>query len=80
MTEKMKHVKDMIRKTFRTDEELNCFDGCTLYIEEHCAGIRNACVLEMNQKFEEIKDVLDIIGRDVKAIKRDIGLNGDNTR
>lgn len=61
MGEKMKQVADLIRKTFKSDGEKNCFDGCILYINEHCVGMRDICVKEMDLKFQTIDKKLDMI-------------------
>lgn len=58
MDAKLQKVADMIKKTLHTKSQVDCFDGCVLYIDEHCTGIRNSCMAEMNNKFTEIKDSL----------------------
>jgi hypothetical protein len=79
MTEnRMQKVKEMIRKTLKTENQKDCFDVCTLYVDEHCIGVRTACILDLNNRFLELKSVLEDIQMDVKAIKKDIGLNGNS--
>jgi len=70
MTEKMQRIAEMIRKTFTTEQEKNCFDGCMLYVNEHCIGMRDSCIKELDIKFESIDKKLD-------KIINIVGVNGN---
>lgn len=78
MDSNLQKVAEMIKKTFHKKEQVDCFDGCVLYVNEHCIGVRAACVKEIGDKFINIKSLLDDISKDVKSIKDDLGLNGSN--
>lgn len=69
MNSQLQRVVDMIKKTMPADQS-PCFDGCVLYINEHCMGIRSSCMEDMNIKFKAISDKLD-------KIINIIGTNGD---
>ena len=69
MNGNLEKVAIMIKKTFRTKAQIDCFDGCILYVEKHCEGVRASCVTDMNNKFKEIQDTLkDINGKLDQAI------------
>jgi len=68
MNSSLKKVADMIKKTM-PKSQAGCFDGCILYIEEHCSGVRADCITDMNNKFKEIQGTLkDINGKLDQAI------------
>lgn len=76
MNIQLQKVAEMIKKTFHTKQQEDCFNGCTLYIEEHCATIRSVCMKGMERRFKEVCDKLDVINSNIKDIKKEIGLNG----
>lgn len=80
MNKQLEKVAEMIKKTFRTKRQEDCFDGCTLYIEEHCTAVRLECVKNLEDKFDKIDKKLEIIKNDVKDIKNEVGLNGNFAR
>jgi len=69
MNSKLQKVAVMIKKTFHTKDQIDCFDGCIMYVEEQCTGLRNECVKGMESKFTEIqKSLITINGKLDKAI------------
>lgn len=62
MEKQLERVAEMIRTTIPKTQHA-CFDGCVLYMDERCIGIRDACNKSMETKFKSIDDKLDkIIG------------------
>lgn len=76
MNGQLQKVAEMIKKTFHTKAQNDCFDGCTLFIEEHCTAVRSECTKSLEEKFGKIDDKLETIMRDVRDIKNEVGLNG----
>ena len=61
MEKHLEKVVQMIRKTFTTEQERNCFDGCLLYIDEHCKAKSSIYDEKYEERFKEIKEKLDTI-------------------
>lgn len=80
MNIQLQKVAEMIKKTFHTKNQEDCFNGCTLYIEEHCTAIRLECTKNLENKFNKIDGKLETIIKDVRDIKNEVGLNGNFTR
>lgn len=78
MNEQLEKVAKMIKKTFHTKNQEDCFNGCTLYVEEHCTTVRAECTKGLEDKFEKIDKKLETISRCVKDIKKVVGVNGDS--
>lgn len=76
MNGKLQKVAKMIKKTFHSKDQNDCFDGCVLYMEEYYSSMRVECMGNIESKFIDIKGVLETMSGDVKAIKEDLGLNG----
>jgi len=76
MNGKLQKVAAMIKKTFHTKDQEDCFDGCVLYIEENCSDLRVACMKKMDIQFDKISGKLDEMAGNIKDIKTEIGLNG----
>lgn len=55
---RMEKVREMIKKTL-PKTHLPCFDGCVLFIEEHCQGVRAACIQGMESKFHDVKKEIE---------------------
>jgi hypothetical protein len=80
MNSQLQKVAEMIRKTFHTKDQNDCFDGCILYLEENCIAIRAECMKSIEAKFESIDNKLKNISKGVVDIKKEIGLNGKSNR
>lgn len=74
MNDSLQKVADMIKKTFHNKAQVDCFDGCVLYIDEHCRGIRSECKQGMELKFSLIQESLKGIN---DKIDRIVGTNGN---
>ena len=62
MEKQLERVAEMIRTTIPKTQKV-CFDGCVLYINEHCIGVRDSCNKSMEARFKSIDAKLDkIIG------------------
>lgn len=76
MNGQLQKVAEMIKKTFHTKQQNDCFDGSVLYTEEHCTITRALYTKGIETKFVEIQSQLKAIGSDIKDIKKEVGLNG----
>ncbi|MHA1302209.1 MAG: hypothetical protein ACTSPI_00715 [Candidatus Heimdallarchaeaceae archaeon] len=79
MNSQLQKVAEMIKKTFHTKEQEDCFDGCILYVEEHCADARLICMKQLEEKFDKIDKKLDNIDRCTQEIKKVVGINGNDS-
>jgi len=77
MNGQLQKVAEMIKKTFHTKNQKDCFDGGVLYIEEHCATVRVDCMKGLEEKFEKINKNLNTIKQKVIDIERVVGRNGN---
>lgn len=71
MNEQLENVAKMIKKTFKTKSQDDCFEGCRVYIDAHCEVVKESYIVGIEEKFKAIDKKLDmIIGI--------VGVNGDN--
>ena len=76
MNGKLKKVAEMIKKTFHTKDQTDCFDGIIMYVEEYYQDMKIICTKRLDSRFDKTEDMLKTISDDVKTIKEDLGLNG----
>jgi len=77
MNGQLQKVAAMIKKTFHTNNQKDCFDGTVLYIEEHCETVRTECMKGLEEKFDKIDKKLDIIKQKTIDIEKVVGANGN---
>jgi len=77
MNGQLKKVAKMIKKTFHSKAQEDCFDGVTLYVEEHCTTVRTECMQNLEKKFDKIDKKLDIIKQKTVDIEKVVGANGN---
>jgi hypothetical protein len=65
MNGQLQKVSEMIKKTFHSQEQNDCFDGCTLYIEENCNDKQTACLNIVNKKLDSIESKIDNLRKDL---------------
>ena len=67
MPERLSKVEDMIKKNLPKNS-IKCFEGCVLYISEHCSGARDVCLRSIDSKFGEIQKSLENLDRKIDLI------------
>jgi len=76
MNSNLQKVANMIKKTFHTKDQRDCFEGGILYTEEYYSNMKIECMGNIESKFIEIKGVLETMSGDIKDIKTEVGING----
>lgn len=77
MDKRLEEVAEMIKKSIPNDQH-RTFDGARLYMREYISATREGCNDYVEARFCEIKHILHEIKDDLRKIKEDIGLNGDD--
>ena len=60
MEKQLERVAEMIKISLPKTQHA-CFDGCVLYMNERCIGIRDACNKGLELRFKSIDEKLDRI-------------------
>ena len=76
MPETLKDLKKMTLKTLKTENQRQCFEACTFFMEQNCMGMRSSCVQEINITFDNLAGTMKRMDGKLDMILKDLGLNG----
>jgi hypothetical protein len=74
---KLEEVKKMIKKTFHTKDQEDCFDGCVMYTDELCSSSSRVYIEKIDRRFDEMISTQNSIITKLDELRNDLGYQND---